>query len=189
ICERKFYSIICDETRDESGTEQLCFTIRSVDSDFVMHEDVLGMYGVTSQSAEHITNIILDILIRCNLDIKYCRGQGYDGAATMAGHASGVSTRITSLCKKAFYTHCNAHSLDLALQDLTRTSLSVSIALNMTNDIVNFMRESPKRLNLLDTLSGLDSYTKLTPLCPTRWTVRSSSLNVLLINYSLVKMR
>ncbi|CAF5016717.1 unnamed protein product [Rotaria magnacalcarata] len=154
-----------------------------------MHEDVLGMYGVTSQSAEHITNIILDILIRCNLDIKYCRGQGYDGAATMAGHASGVSTRITSLCKKAFYTHCNAHSLDLALQDLTRTSLSVSIALNMTNDIVNFMRESPKRLNLLDTLSGLDSYTKLTPLCPTRWTVRSSSLNVLLINYSLVKMR
>ncbi|CAF1384080.1 unnamed protein product [Rotaria magnacalcarata] len=187
ICERKFYSIICDETRDESGTEQLCFTIRSVDSDFVVHEDVLGMYGVTSQSAEHITNIILDILIRCNLDIKYCRGQGYDGAAAMAGHVSGVSTRITSLCKKAFYIHCNAHSLDLALQDLTRTSSSVSIALNMTNDIVNFMRESPKRLNLLDTLSGLDSYTKLKPLCPTRWTVRSSSLNVLLINYALVK--
>ncbi|CAF5188946.1 unnamed protein product [Rotaria magnacalcarata] len=145
------------------------------------------MYGVTSQSAEHITNIILDILIRCNLDIKYCRGQGYDGAAAMAGHVSGVSTRITSLCKKAFYIHCNAHSLDLALQDLTRTSSSVSIALNMTNDIVNFMRESPKRLNLLDTLSGLDSYTKLKPLCPTRWTVRSSSLNVLLINYALVK--
>ncbi|CAF4079753.1 unnamed protein product, partial [Rotaria sp. Silwood1] len=40
ISERKIYSIICDETRDESGKEQLCFTIRSVDNDFIIYEDV-----------------------------------------------------------------------------------------------------------------------------------------------------
>ena len=153
-----------------------------------MHEDVLGLYAMASETAEHITQVILDILIRCNLDIKYCRGQGYDGAPTMAGHISGVSARIKSLCSKAFFVHCNAHSLDLALQDLTRESLAVSDALDMTKDIVNFIKESPKRLNLLDVISGLDHYDKLKPLCPTRWTVRALSMNLLIINYSLVKI-
>ncbi|CAF1555468.1 unnamed protein product [Rotaria magnacalcarata] len=36
-------------------------------------------------------------------------------------------------------------------------------------------------------LSDLNPYTKLKPLCPSRWTVRASSMNVLLINYSLIK--
>ena len=57
----------------------------------------------------------------------------------------------------------------------------------MTNGIVNFMIDSPKRLSLLDFLSSLNSYVKLKPLCPTRWTVRATSMNVLKINYSLVK--
>ncbi len=153
-----------------------------------MHEDVLGLYAMTSETAEHITEVILDILIRCNLNIKHCRGQGYDGAPSMAGHISGVSTRIKSLCSKAFFVHCNAHSLDLALQDLTHKSLAISGALDMTKDIVNFIKESPKRLNLLDIIRGLDHYDKLKPLCPTRWTVRASSMNLLLINYSLVKI-
>ncbi|CAF1474490.1 unnamed protein product [Rotaria sordida] len=187
ISERKIYSIICDETRDESGKEQLCFTIRSVDNDFIIYEDVLGMYMITSQSAADITKVILDIICRCNLDIKDCRGQGYDGAPSMAGHISGVAARIQRLCSKAFFVHCNAHSLDLTLQDLTSTSSSISTALNITNDIINFIKDSPKRLNLLDTLTDLNNYTQLKPLCPHRWTVRASSINSLLINYSLVK--
>jgi hypothetical protein len=144
---------------------------------------------IASQSAADITEVILDILCRCNLDIKDCRGQGYDGAPHMAGHLSGVAARIQSLCRKAFFVHCNAHSLDLALQDLTCTSSSVSTALNTTKDIINFIKDSPKRLSLLDTLTDLNntSSTKLKPLCPTHWTVRVSSINSLLINYSLVK--
>ncbi|CAF4616577.1 unnamed protein product, partial [Rotaria sp. Silwood2] len=164
ISERKFYSIICDATSDESDIEQLCFTIRSVDKDFIVHEDVLGLYAITSETAEHITRVILDILIRCTLNLKYCRGQAYDGAPATAGHIS-----------------------DLVLQDLSRGSFAISDALDMTKDIVNFIKESPKRLNLLDVISGSDHYYKLKPLCPTRWTVRASSMNLLIINYSLVK--
>ncbi|CAF4743604.1 unnamed protein product, partial [Rotaria sp. Silwood2] len=86
------------------------------------------MYMIASKSAADITEVILDIICRCNLDIKDCRGQGYDGAPSMAGHISGVAVRIQSLCRKAFFVHCNAHSLDLALQDLTSTSSSISTA-------------------------------------------------------------
>jgi hypothetical protein len=57
----------------------------------------------------------------------------------------------------------------------------------MTKEIVKFMKDSPKRLNLLDKLTELNTYPKLKPLCPTRWTLRASSMNVLLINYCLMK--
>ena len=144
------------------------------------------MYSLTSQTAKHLTGVI-DILTRCDLDTKYIRGQGYDDASVMAGRLAGASTRIRSMCKKVLYVHCITHSLDLALQDLIRTPSSISIALNMTNDTANFMIGSPKRLSLLDVISGLNSYVKLKPLCPTGWTVHATSMSVLMINYSLVK--
>ncbi|CAF2781386.1 unnamed protein product [Rotaria sp. Silwood2] len=163
-------NIICDETTDSTGSEQMCFTIRSVDDQFIVHEDVIGLYQLNSQHAEHITQVILDILIRCDLDIKFYRGQGYDGAATMSGHLSGVSARIKNLNPKAYFVHCNAHSLDLALQDLTCESPSIS-----------------KRLHFLDSATELKKYSKLKSLCPTRWTVRAASMNSLIINYDLVE--
>ena len=37
------------------------------------------------------------------------RGQGYDGAANMAGKFSGVPTRIQTEIPEAYYIHCYAH--------------------------------------------------------------------------------
>ena len=61
--------------------------------------------------------------------------------------------------------------------------------MNITKDIVNFVRRSPKRLNIAEKLSfdlSINS-SRLKPLCPTRWTIRASSMNSLLVNYQLVK--
>ena len=63
------------------------------------------MYSLTSRTAEHLTEAIIDILTRCDLDIKYIRGQGYDSASAMAGRLAGASARIRSMCKKhSMYT-------------------------------------------------------------------------------------
>ncbi len=142
-----------------------------------------------SQDAEHITTVILDVLLRCNLNLDVCRGQGYDGAATMSGIHAGVAANILRKQKKAYFVHCNAHSLDLALQDLAKQSIAINVAINITKDIVNFVRRSPKRLNIAEKLSHdlSVSSSQLKPLCPTRWTVRASSMNSLLTNYQLVK--
>ncbi|CAF4721389.1 unnamed protein product [Rotaria sp. Silwood1] len=180
--------LICDEATDESGVAQLCFTIRSVEDQFIVHEDVIGLYQLTSQSAEHITEVILDILIRCGLDIKLCRGQGFDSASTMSGHLFSVTARIKNLNSKAYYVHCNAHSLDLALQDLTRESPPMTSTLDITNEIVNFMKKSPKCLHLLDKLTESNYCPNLKLLCPTRWMVRASSMDSLVVNYDFVKI-
>jgi hypothetical protein len=43
------------------------------------------------------------------------RGQGYDGAANMAGKFSAVRTRIQTEIPEAYYVHCYAHCLNLAV--------------------------------------------------------------------------
>ena len=43
------------------------------------------------------------------------RGQDYDGAANMAGKFSGVRTRIPTDIPEAYYVHCYAHCLNLAV--------------------------------------------------------------------------
>ena len=42
------------------------------------------------------------------------RGQGYDGAATMAGVHIGVQIGIISLNRKDLFSPCSKHSLNLA---------------------------------------------------------------------------
>ncbi|CAF5137840.1 unnamed protein product, partial [Rotaria sp. Silwood1] len=63
--------------------------------------DSLGLYELESQDAEHITMVILVILLRCNLNVEACRGQGYDGAATMIDVHGDVAANILRKQKKA----------------------------------------------------------------------------------------
>jgi G:T-mismatch repair DNA endonuclease (very short patch repair protein) len=43
------------------------------------------------------------------------RGQGYDGASNMQGEFNGLKSLILKEHKCAFYVHCFAHQLQLAL--------------------------------------------------------------------------
>lgn len=51
----------------------------------------------------------------CEINCDFLYGQGYDGAANMAGKFNGAQTIIRSKHPKALYVHCAAHSLNLAI--------------------------------------------------------------------------
>jgi hypothetical protein len=51
------------------------------------------------------------------LSLEDCRGQGYDGAGSVAGHINGLSAQKLRLNKKALYNHCYSHRLNLAVCD------------------------------------------------------------------------
>ena len=57
--------------------------------------------------------------MRLQLSLNDCRGQTYDGASNMLGRKSGVATQITNIQPKPIATHCHAHSLSLAVKDVT----------------------------------------------------------------------
>ena len=64
-----------------------------------------------------IVSTVQNVLLRLNLRIDNCHGQCYDGASSMSGSKSGISTRIFEIERRALYTHCYGHALHLATQD------------------------------------------------------------------------
>ena len=121
IKSRDCYAIMCDETCDITGIEQMTICVRSVSDDLDIDEDFLGLYAMDSTDAESIFLNIRDVHIRSGLDINRICGQAYDGASAMAGHISGVAKRFSDIVKEAVFVHCHAHRLNLVLQDLCKS--------------------------------------------------------------------
>ncbi|CAF3885704.1 unnamed protein product, partial [Rotaria sp. Silwood1] len=147
------------------------------------------LYEISAQNALTIVEAIYDVISRCGLDMINCRGQSYDGASNMSGIYGGVSSIILKQYSKAIYIHCVAHCLDLAVHDLTDQCASVGNCIHCVKDIIDFIRRSPKRLVILKNIFNQISlsYTTLTALCPTRWTMRAESYSSLLKNYEQVQ--
>ena len=49
------------------------------------------------------------------MSISRLRGQGYDGASNMSGEFIGLKSIILKENESAFFVHCFAHQLQLAL--------------------------------------------------------------------------
>ena len=184
----KWYSIMADESRDISNKEQMVFIIRWLsEDDFEVHEDFIGMYHLSQTDSETIAKAIKDILIRCNLDLANCRWQGYDGAATMSGVHQGVAARLTAENPAAQYLHCANHCLDLALQGSCKQNLVVKNAMDFVQELSVFIKGSPKRMEQYQQIAkDYDESETIHVLCPTRWTVRTRSINAVLNSYKAI---
>ena len=81
--------------------------------------------------------------------------------------------------------HCLAHNLNLCLQDVSRISTQINEALDLVNELVKFVKLSPKRHYLFETIKLQISpeTNNLCPLCPTRWTVRTGAIDSVITNY------
>ena len=179
--EAPYFSLLADEVTDVANTEQLSLVIRFVDSDGNIHEDFLGFNSLQRITGEAIAQSILHTLPQWNLDIKNCRGQGYDGTSNMASSRRGTQALIREKCPKAVYTHCRSHCLNLAIvhscdQPLIRNMLGTF------NEVSNFFKYSPKRNKLLIAViekeSPEASKTTLHNLCRTRWVERHEAHEV-----------
>ena len=88
----EWYAIIADETRNNCiplveivncGGEQSTISLRWVDTDYNIYEDLIGMVEVESTTAENLSFTIKDTLLRSVLKLSQCRGQAYDSASNM----------------------------------------------------------------------------------------------------------
>ena len=93
VQEAKFFSIMADEVESHSK-EKMSLCMRFVDSDANIREEFLDFVSLLLINGEHIANAIIQSLERFNLSISDVRGQGYDGAASMASERVGVQARI-----------------------------------------------------------------------------------------------
>lgn len=189
IREDGFFSIMVDETTDQSNREQVVIVIRHVDSDLNVQEEFIGLCMVPSIDAATLTSVILDTLVRMNISLSKCRGQCYDGASNMSGAKKGVAANITKQEPRAIYTHCYGHALNLAVGDTVKRSKVMRDSLDTVFEMSKLVKYSPRRDTILEQLKR--EMAPDTPgfcvLCPTRWTVRALSLNSVLENYSILQ--
>ena len=186
------YTIMADECTDVANKEQFTICIRWVGQDLQDHEDFIGLYEVSSINADCLTEAIKDTLLQIRVKISDCRGKCYDGTSNISGIKNGVATQIAKEEKRAVYTHCYAHSLNLTVGNVIKRFKVCSDALDVAFEITKLVKFSPKKNAAFDWIKfevvEEDGFAPgIRTLCPTRWTVRGNSIGSILENYLVLK--
>jgi hypothetical protein len=117
-------------------------------TDTSIKEHFLTYCQAPSSTGETLTNIILQEMSSCNLDMNNRHGQGYDNGANMIGKHKEVRTRINNLNPRAFFNPCGCHSLNLIGDAAKSSAKSVSL-LGVPQRLYSLFSTSPKRWLLL----------------------------------------
>ena len=188
----KFFTILADKVTECSNLEQVSTVIRFVDSDKNIREDFLGFITVERITGESLATALLSWLESHNIDVSFCRGQGYDGASNMSSSIAGVQDRIRSVSPMAFYTHCQGHQLNLWVVKACSIP-QIRNANGVISEIAKFYNYSPKRQHFFEHVIDADSPTetkkKLKDLCKTRWVQRIDSYTVFYDLYASIIKR
>ena len=84
------------------------------------------------------------VLSRHNLNVFNIPGQGYDGAGNMRGEWNGLQALFLTDCPYAYYVHCFAHRLQLALVAASREVISIHQLFSKLTFIVSIVCSSSK---------------------------------------------
>ena len=79
------------------------------------------------------------------ISVQDIRGQRYDGASNMCGEWNGLQALLLKECPYAYYIHCFAHQLQLALVAASKDVTDVHNFFKTLNFIVNVITSSSKR--------------------------------------------
>ncbi|XP_073015775.1 uncharacterized protein [Primulina eburnea] len=139
------FCILVDEAKDVSNKEQMAIILRFVDAHGFLRERFFQIVHVHDTTAATLKKEICDVLTRYNLEIHNMRGQGYDGASNMSGAFNGLQALFLKDCPYAYYVHCFAHRLQLALVAAAEKEISIWLFFSNLTTIVNLVTSSSKR--------------------------------------------
>ncbi|XP_020277286.1 zinc finger MYM-type protein 1-like [Asparagus officinalis] len=179
----------------------MSIVLRFVDTNGFIQERFFGLVHVSDTAALTLKNAIYSALAHYNLDVQNIRGQGYDGASNMRGEFNGLQALIMKDCKTAYYVHCFAHRLQLALVAAAKNLTPIHMFFDKLISIVNMVGASCKRndelkkahvddiahlisINELETGTGLNQIGTLQRAADTRWSSHFRSLSSLIRMFS-----
>ncbi|KAM1995551.1 hypothetical protein ACFX15_028585 [Malus domestica] len=145
----RFFSILVDEARNVSVKEQMAMVLRYVDDNGHVIERFVGIQHVSDTTSSSLKDAIDTLFSRNGLSISKLRGQGYDGASNMRGELNGLKTKILREQPCAYYVHCFAHQLQLALVAVAKKNIDIASFFATANSVVNHVGASCKRRDSL----------------------------------------
>ncbi|XP_034208132.1 zinc finger MYM-type protein 1-like [Prunus dulcis] len=181
-----FFSILVDESRDVSIRKQMAVVLRFVNKKGQVIERFVGVQYVSDMTSSKLKEAIEQLISSTNLSMSRLRGQGYDGASNMRGELNGLKTQILREYPQAYYVHCFAHQLQLALVAVAKGNENIATFFTTASSVVNIIGASCKRrdalreqqqkdimetleIDDLETGRGLNQETTLKRPCDTRW--------------------
>ena len=174
----KFFTILADEVTDCANLEQVSIVIRYVDSEKRIREEFLGFVTVERITGKALAAALLSWLKEHNINVSFCRGQGYDGAFNMSSGTVGVQALIREVSLLTFYTHCHSHQLNLCIVKACSIP-QIRNTGGLISEIAKIFNYSPKCQNFFERVIEVEapneSKKKLKDLCRTRWVQRIDS--------------
>ncbi|CAL2255229.1 unnamed protein product [Prunus armeniaca] len=161
-----FFSILVDESHDVSIREQMAVVFRYVNKKGQVIERFVGVQYVFDTTSSKLKEAIEQLISSTNLSMSRLRGQGE--------------------YPQAYYVHCFAHQLRLALVAVAKGNENIATFFTTASSVVNIIGASCKRRDALreqqqkdimkaleiDDLEmgrGLNQETTLKRPCDTRW--------------------
>ncbi|KAJ4808671.1 General transcription factor 2-related zinc finger protein [Rhynchospora pubera] len=181
----------------------MAVVLRYVNKRGIVLERFIGIVHVRDTCASSLKEAITSLLGEHNLSLSRIRGQGYDGASNMNGPFNGLKSLILRENPTAYYIHCFAHQLQLALVYVARRNDEADWFFVLVNKITNVMKGSAKRRELirekqtiqiieglshgdLQTGSGSNQELGFRRPCETRWGSHYSCILNLIANFSCI---
>lgn len=100
---------------------------------------------VVDTTAATLKMEICKVLNHHKINVEDLRGQGYDGASNMQGAWNGFQALFLKDSPQAYYIHCFAHKLQLALVAAAESETLIWLFISKMHVIVNLIKVSPKR--------------------------------------------
>ncbi|XP_022870916.1 zinc finger MYM-type protein 1-like [Olea europaea var. sylvestris] len=112
-------------------------------------EHFIGVIHVLNTTAASLKAAIDQLFSTHSLSISNLRGQGYDGASNMRGEYNGLKALILKENPSAYYIHCFAHQLQLALVAVAQKHPKIETFFTIVHRLVNIVGGSAKRSDLI----------------------------------------
>ncbi|CAL5397421.1 unnamed protein product [Camellia sinensis] len=141
------FCILVDESEDESKREQMAIVLRFIDKYGFIKERFFDIVHVLDTTSATLKEEICIVLSLHNLSVQNIRGQGYDGASNMSGEWTGLQALFCAECPFAYYVHCFAHRLQLALVGVSKQAADIAEKLAIDDEF-----ETGKGKNQIRTL-------------------------------------
>lgn len=144
----KTVSSLPDEVTDVNNWGQLGIVLHYIEDGQAI-ERLAGFVALEQVRDSDIFQAIKCLLAELGVDIKLCRGQGYDGAGAMAGELRSCQALLKAEVPEATYFHCCSHQLNLALCKASSVSKVYGMVSTMKKLGIYF-KYSPKRQHCLE---------------------------------------
>ncbi len=183
------FSIALDETLDYGKLEQVSLIIRFV-YESVIHEHLVTVNKTSDATGIGLATFVENYLAKYDIDIKKLIAQCYDGASAMQGQYNGLAALLRQkFSDKIITMWCANHRLNLVIEDACRHIRLCIRVFSTLSGLHSFFARSGKRNDALKKVYEKfpDREKRLQSLAQTRWSARSTNINVVLDDYAIIR--